>query len=288
MTLTKTPIPTGLVINSQIPLDNKLYFLNEASLSNLGELDNFAFIYYKGMVAYCAQEDTSYKWKEIQEDEEGLLNNNFIYPDNWIKEGIDYSNKAYNFVLISTASDGSETKITAGTNTTITGNGTTATPYIINSSGGVTVNDATTTIKGILKLANDLGGTADAPTTPTAVHKTGNETIDGIKTFISRVDFQQSGTSSIGLSIATGSSYSQSFTKLLFNKDADGSVSSSDMDNTITGALGNIGIKSSNFGFATLSTENIPLSQTRNFKLPSASGTLALEQNLQKAISEFI
>lgn len=26
MTLTKTPIPTGLVINSQIPLDNKLYF----------------------------------------------------------------------------------------------------------------------------------------------------------------------------------------------------------------------------------------------------------------------
>ena len=79
MILTKTPIPTGLVINSQIPLDNKLYFLNEASLSNLGELDNFAFIYYKGMVAYCAQEDTSYKWKETQEAEEGLLNNNFIY-----------------------------------------------------------------------------------------------------------------------------------------------------------------------------------------------------------------
>ena len=131
MTLTKTPIPTGLVINSQIPLDNKLYFLNEASLSNLGELDNFAFIYYKGMVAYCAQEDTSYKWKEIQEAEEGLLNNNFIYPDNWIKEGIDYSNKAYNFVAVTS---GSETKINAGTNVTVTGNGTDATPYIINSS----------------------------------------------------------------------------------------------------------------------------------------------------------
>jgi hypothetical protein len=117
------------------------------------------------------------------------------------------------------------------------------------------------------------------------VHKTGNETINGIKTFISRVDFQQSGTSSIGLSIGTGSSYSQSFTTLLFNKDADGSASSSDMDNTITGTLGNISIKSSNFGFATLSTENIPLLQTRNFKLPSASGTLALEQNLQKVVT---
>ena len=105
MTLTKTPIPTGLVINSQIPLDNKLYFLNEASLSNLGELDNFAFIYYKGMVAYCAQEDTSYKWKEIQEAEEGLLNNNFIYPDNWIKEGINYSNKEYNFVIVKSVTE---------------------------------------------------------------------------------------------------------------------------------------------------------------------------------------
>lgn len=181
MTLTKTPIPTGLVINSQIPLDNKLYFLNEASLSNLGELDNFAFIYYKGMVAYCAQEDTSYKWKEIQEAEEGLLNNNFIYPDNWIKEGINYSNKEYNFVAVTS---GTETKISAGTNVTITGSGTDATPYVINASGGTTVSDATSSLKGILRLTGDLGGTADAPTTPTAVHKTGNETIQGVKQVI--------------------------------------------------------------------------------------------------------
>ena len=77
--------------------------------------------------------------------------------------------------------DGSETKVIAGTNTTVTGNGTDTTPYIINSSGGASVNDATTTIKGILKLANDLGGTADLPTTPTAIHKTGNETFTGNK-----------------------------------------------------------------------------------------------------------
>lgn len=184
-----------------------------------------------------------------------------------------------------TVANGSETKINAGTNVTVSGNGTIATPYIINSSGGVTVNDATSSIKGILRLIGDLGGTADAPTTPTAVHKTGNETINGIKTFISRVDFQQSGTSSLGLSIATGSASSQSFTTLLFNKDANGSSGFSNTDNTITGVLGNISIKSSNFGFATLSTENIPLSQIRNFKLPSASGTLALEQNLQKEIT---
>lgn len=39
--------------------------------------------------------------------------------------------------------------------------------------------DATAVIKGKLKLTNDLGGTADLPTTPTAIHITGNETKAG-------------------------------------------------------------------------------------------------------------
>ena len=46
---------------------------------------------------------------------------------------------------------------------------------------GGTTPDATTAEKGIVKLTGDLGGTADAPTTPTAVHKTGNESILGLK-----------------------------------------------------------------------------------------------------------
>jgi hypothetical protein len=45
--------------------------------------------------------------------------------------------------------------------------------------------DATATIKGILKLTGALGGTADFPATPTAVHLTGNETVAGVKTFSS-------------------------------------------------------------------------------------------------------
>lgn len=43
--------------------------------------------------------------------------------------------------------------------------------------------DASSTTKGILQLTNDLGGTADLPTTPTAVHLSGNEEIIGQKTF---------------------------------------------------------------------------------------------------------
>lgn len=55
---------------------------------------------------------------------------------------------------------------------------------IIGSTGGgsgSTVVDATSSIKGILRLTGDLGGTADAPTTPTALHKTGNESFSGQK-----------------------------------------------------------------------------------------------------------
>jgi hypothetical protein len=59
-------------------------------------------------------------------------------------------------------------------------------------SGGV--SDATGSTKGIVQLAGDLGGTADAPTVPglaakavdtAVVHNTGTETVAGIKTFSS-------------------------------------------------------------------------------------------------------
>lgn len=53
--------------------------------------------------------------------------------------------------------DGSETKINNGTNTTVTGAGTIASPYLIN------VADATTTAKGVIQLAGDLTGTATSP-----------------------------------------------------------------------------------------------------------------------------
>ena len=39
---------------------------------------------------------------------------------------------------IPTAANGSETKVTAGTNVTVTGAGTTASPYVVNASGGAT------------------------------------------------------------------------------------------------------------------------------------------------------
>jgi hypothetical protein len=59
---------------------------------------------------------------------------------------------------------------------------------------GAGAPDASSTVKGILKLTNDLGGTAALPTVPglaakaddsAVVHKTGAETVAGVKTFSS-------------------------------------------------------------------------------------------------------
>jgi hypothetical protein len=68
---------------------------------------------------------------------------------------------------------------TAGTNTTQIA----TTEFVLANSGGTP--DATTAVKGKIKLAGDLGGTADLPTTPTSVHLTGNEVITGMKTIVS-------------------------------------------------------------------------------------------------------
>ena len=145
----------GLRVQTQIPLNVKKYKESEESLKDLGINNNLAFIYEQGLIVYCIQEGTRWEWKENVASEEGLLDSDFIYPDNHVAFGIDYSNKRYNFF-----------------------------PY---NQPTFTVPDATTTIKGILKLANDLGGTADAPTTPTAVHKTGTEIITGTKIISSTV-----------------------------------------------------------------------------------------------------
>ena len=166
-------IPLGLRTQTQIPLDVKEYIQNESLLSNLGVNGQLAYTYTKGLVVYCIEESTRWEWTEVKPglEDTGLINQDFIYPDNHVAFGMDYSNKRYNFF-----------------------------PY---NQSTFTVPDATTTIKGILKLANDLGGTADAPTTPTALHKTGNETFTGNK---------------------SGSNTSATPTRLLINTSSDATL----------------------------------------------------------------
>ena len=90
----------GLRVQTQIPLNVKKYKESEESLKDLGINNNLAFIYEQGLIVYCIQEGTRWEWKENIASEEGLLDSDFIYPDNTITFGIDYSNKKYNFFKI--------------------------------------------------------------------------------------------------------------------------------------------------------------------------------------------
>lgn len=134
-------IPKGFNVPKQVRLDSITGIQNEATLKNLGTGNNLAFKYYDGIKIYCKDEKTEYIWREVVGIETGLLDTAFTYPTYPPVDGIDYSGKTYNFFLIPTAniepSDGSETKLTEGSNITITGTGTIVNPYIISSTSEI-------------------------------------------------------------------------------------------------------------------------------------------------------
>jgi hypothetical protein len=102
----------------------------------------------------------------------------------WFSDGTFNPTKRTSFFNNGNASFGSDTDNLTDklqVNGTISASPATLSNQVVVKSqlDAITVADATTTVKGKLKLAGDLGGTADLPTTPTALHKTGNETKTG-------------------------------------------------------------------------------------------------------------
>ena len=118
-------VPKGFNVPKQVRLDSITGIQNETTLKNLGSGNNLAFKYYEGLKVYCKDEKTEYVWRQVIGLETGLLTSNFVYPTYTAVDGIDYSGKSFNFFLVSnsniTPPNGSETKINAGTNTTVTG-----------------------------------------------------------------------------------------------------------------------------------------------------------------------
>ena len=94
-----TNIPTGLSVQTQIPLNTIKFIQNESLLSNLGQDNNLAFKYYDGLIIKCIDQNKFYKWREVQIGEEntGIVNIDFTYPFNHSAFGINYSNKKFNF-----------------------------------------------------------------------------------------------------------------------------------------------------------------------------------------------
>lgn len=101
-------IPVGLRTVTQVPLDAKGYFVSEAVAKNLGPSNNLAFTYEKGLQIYCALEKSRWEWREPNfPGEVGLRTSLFTYPSSFTVNGINYSNKNYNFYPVSPLSTGS-------------------------------------------------------------------------------------------------------------------------------------------------------------------------------------
>lgn len=99
--MTASNILTALIVNGQIPLDGKTYFLTQSSMTNLGTGDQKAFTYYEGMEAYCNETKKKYIWREVLAEEDpdnpGLIAGHYTYPAGAVAEGITYSGRSFNF-----------------------------------------------------------------------------------------------------------------------------------------------------------------------------------------------
>ena len=134
-------VPKGFNVPKQVRLDSITGVQNELTLKNLGSGNNLAFKYYEGLKIYCKDEKTEYVWREVIGSETGLLTTHFVYPTYPSIDGIDYSGKSFNFFEVTNSNaqppDGSETKLTEGSNITIIGTGTILDPYTISSSSEI-------------------------------------------------------------------------------------------------------------------------------------------------------
>lgn len=133
-------VPKGFNVPKQVRLDSITGIQNELTLKDLGVGNNLAFKYYEGLKVYCKDEKTEYIWREVIGSEIGLLNTPFIYPNYNPIDGINYSGKTFNFFKVINnpqPSDGSETKLIAGPNITISGIGTIVNPYNISSTSEI-------------------------------------------------------------------------------------------------------------------------------------------------------
>ena len=97
---------SSLETSSQIPLDAKLYAKTLAELQVLGTDSYKAFSYHEDMEVKCVENHTTYMWREelVVGETLGLLPISYVYPAGVITAGIDYSNRVFNFFVVSSVS----------------------------------------------------------------------------------------------------------------------------------------------------------------------------------------
>ena len=83
----------------QAPLDAKMMVNKLSDLLDLGEDNNKAFTYHRGMIVFCHEAKNFFIWiDEFPENIYKLLPTDFQYPNGAVYDGEDYSYKKFNFV----------------------------------------------------------------------------------------------------------------------------------------------------------------------------------------------
>jgi hypothetical protein len=90
----------GLHVATQTPVDDRIILNNYDDLLSLGINNVDAYRYYEGLIVYVLENEREYVWVE---SELGALPTPFTYPSNIIVNGVNYSNRTFNFVKITTA-----------------------------------------------------------------------------------------------------------------------------------------------------------------------------------------
>ena len=92
-------LTTGIFNTGQFALDSKTYVKTIAELQDLGLGDYKAYYYYEDLKIYCLENKKTYIWRQafFTNEGNGLLSTSFVYPNNAISDGIDYSNRTFNF-----------------------------------------------------------------------------------------------------------------------------------------------------------------------------------------------
>jgi len=95
-------IPTNLSVASMLPNDPKVWVKSKTQLASLGVANNLAYTYYDTMRVICADEKEIYEWREEKTVGEtgGLVATSFTYPPGLIVNGVDYSNRVFNFFKV--------------------------------------------------------------------------------------------------------------------------------------------------------------------------------------------
>jgi len=93
-------LTTGIVTNGQFPVDGDTYFKSVSEITSK-DINNEAFGYYERMLIKIVEDNSTWEWREVETAGEvgGLFSSNYTYPNGLVSNGIDYSNREFNFFI---------------------------------------------------------------------------------------------------------------------------------------------------------------------------------------------